>query len=321
MGPIIDAFSHFLPKQFAEALRLAYPTDELRELAPLAYFGEIENRVRILDKYKIDKQILTLARPSIWIGMPPDIALKVTRVANDAIASAALSFPDRFIPVGTLPILSQDFMPEFDRCLGDLGMRGIQIFSNISGKSLDDPEFRPFFAKAHKTKTPVWLHPQLMGEWSPEFILDKIFGWPFDTSLALSRLVFSGIMEEYPDLRIITHHMGGMIPHFSDRIKGFYEARPMFPRSKCVTLPRDPLDYFRKFFGDAVLNGSVHAFECGYKFFGPEHIVFATDYPFGPGKGEPWMEGALHPVMTVDLPQAEKNQILGGNIQRLLERQ
>jgi len=321
MGLIIDAFSHLFPKQFAEALGQAYPTDELRELAGLTYFGEMENRVRILDKHKIDKQILTLARPTIWINMPPDVALRMTRVANDTLATLARSFPDRFIPVGTLPIPTEEFMPEFDRCLEDLGMGGIQIFSNISGKLLDDPEFRPFFAKAHQTRTPIWLHPQLLGEWSPAFILDKIFGWPFDTSLALSRLVFSGIMEEYPDLRIITHHMAGMIPHFSERIKGFYEARDMFPRAKCVPLPRDPLDYFKKFFGDAVLNGSVHAFECGYKFFGPEHIVFATDYPFGPGKGEPWMSGALHQVMTVNLPQTEKDQILGGNLQRLLERQ
>ncbi len=321
MGLIIDAFSHLLPKQFAEALSQAYPTDELRELAALTYFGEMENRVRILDKHKIDKQILTLARPSIWINMPPDIALGMARVANDALASLAKSFPDRFIPVGTLPIPDERSMPEFDRCLQDLGMAGIQIFSNVSGRPLDDPAFKPFFAKAHQTKAPVWLHPQLLGEWSPGFILDKIFGWPFDTSLALSRLVFSGIMEEYPDLRIITHHMGGMIPHFSERIKGFYEARGMFPRAKCAPLPRDPLEYFKKFYGDAVLNGSVHGFECGYKFFGPEHIVFATDYPFGPGKGEPWMAGALHQVMSVDLPQNEKEKILGGNLERLLKRQ
>src|SRR3989339_19358 len=95
MGLIIDGFSHFMPKQFAEALGQAYLTDELRELAPLTYFGEIENRVRILDKHKIDKQILTLARPSIWIDMPPEIALKMSRIANDTLASAAKSFPDR----------------------------------------------------------------------------------------------------------------------------------------------------------------------------------------------------------------------------------
>jgi aminocarboxymuconate-semialdehyde decarboxylase len=211
-------------------------------------------------------------------------------------------------------------MPEFDRCVEDLEMGGIQILSNVRGKALDDLEFRPFFEKANSTRTPVWVHPELMQEWSPEFSLDKIFGWLLDTSLALSRLVFTGMMEIYPDLKIITHHMGAMIPHFSERIKGFYDARKVFPRAKFPDLPKDPLEYFKKFYGDSVLNGSLHAFECGYKFFGPEQIVFATDYPFGPGKGQIWMEGTLRQIELADLPKTEKDQILGGNLQRLLEK-
>jgi aminocarboxymuconate-semialdehyde decarboxylase len=320
MGLIIDGFSHILPKSFAEALLKAYPTDELRELSSLQHLGGVENRVRVLDKYKIDKQVLTIARPSIWINMPEDIVLKMTRAANDSVAEVARQFPDRFIAVGTLPIPSEEFLPEFDRCIKELGMVGIQIFSNVGGRALDDPEFRPFFAKAHQTRTPIWLHPQLLHEWSPEFCLDKIFGWLYETSLALSRLVFSGIMEEYPELRIISHHLGAMVPHFSDRIKGFYDARDMFPRSKLPSLPKDPLEYFKKFYGDSVLNGAAHALECGYKFFGPGHIVFATDYPFGPGKGEVWIEGTFHQIEAVDFPQHEKDQILGENLQKLIER-
>ncbi len=319
MGTIIDGFSHFLPKSFAEELYKAHPTDELRELASFEYFGHVENRVRILDKHKIDKQILTLARPSIWLDLPDDIVLKMTRAANDALAADARRFPDRFIPVGSLPVPSEEFMPEFDRCLEDLGMAGIQIFANVDGKNLDDPEFRVFFEKANSSGIPVWIHPQLWKEWSTEFVLDKIFGWIFDTSLAMSRLVFSGIMEEFPNLKIITHHMGAMIPHFSERIKGFHNAG-IFPRANFVPLSKDPLEYFKRFYADTVLNGSVHAFECGYKFFGPDQVIFATDYPFGPEKGELWMEGALNQVREVSLPQAEKDKILGENLMSLIER-
>ena len=319
MSIIIDGFSHMMPKPFLEAISLAYPTDELRELAGHTYFGETETRVRILDKHKIDKQVLTLARPTIWINMPPDITLKMTRTANDALAKVASQFPDRFIAVGTLPLLSEEFMPEFDRCIGDLGMAGIQIFTNMGGKSLDAPEFRWFFSKADHTRTPVWIHPQLVYGWPEKFCLDKIFGWLFDTSVALSQLVFSGIMEECPDLRIITHHTGAMVPHFSERIKGFYEAGKMYPRAEFSPLPKDPLDYFRKFYGDTVLNGAVHAFECGYKFFGAEHLVFATDYPFGPEKGELWLAGTLEQVEAAHLPKNEKDQILGGTLQGILE--
>jgi predicted TIM-barrel fold metal-dependent hydrolase len=320
MAIVIDGFSHFLPKAFAEELSQTYPTDELQGLTDLAYFSDLEDRVRVLDKFKIDRQVLTLARPNIWINMPKDIALKITRFANDALAKATKQFPERFIAVGTLPMLSEEFSSEFDRCIEELAMAGIQIFTNIEGKPPDDPEFRWFFSKTNSTRIPLWVHPQVRNEWPQEFALDKILGWPFDTSLVMSRLVFSGIMEEYPDLRIITHHMGGMIPYFSERIKGSYEGREMFIQAGFVSLPKDPLEYFRRFYGDTVLNGSVPAFECGYKFFGPEHILFATDYPFGPKKGERWIEGALHQIMAAHLPQKEKDQILGGNLQRLIER-
>jgi len=319
MGLVIDGFSHILPKPFITELSLFHPTDELRQSGSLTHLSEIEDRIRVLDKYRIDKQILTIARPSIWTNMAKDIALKMTRVANDTLCEITQKYSDRFIPVGTLPIPSEEFMGEFDRCMEDLHMAGIQIFSNVGGRALDDMAFRPFFAKAHRTRTPIWIHPQLRSEWSPEFVLDRIFGWLFDTSLALSRLVFSGIMEDYPDLTIITHHMGAMIPFFSERIRSFYEAREMFPRAKFRHLSKDPLEYFKRFYADSILNGSVSAFECGYRFFGPEHIIFATDYPFGPRQGEDWVEEAIHQIRITDLPQVEKDQILGGTLQGILE--
>jgi len=320
MALIIDGFTHILPKVFAEEFNRVHPTDELRELAVLTHLSDIENRVRVMDKYKIDKQVLTLARPTIWMDIPPNITLNMTRAANDAVADITRQFPDRFIGVGTLPLLSEEFMPEFDRCIYELGMAGIQIFSNIGGKYLDSLEFRPFFEKANGTRTPIWIHPQLQDGWSQDFALDKIFGWPLDTSLALGRLVFSGIMENCPDLRIITHHLGGMIPYYCGRITSFYDTPKNFPRAGFISLPKDPLVYFKRFYGDTVLNGAVDAFVCGYKFFGSEHTVFATDYPYGPEKGENYIRGTFHQLDAVDLSQIERSRIMGGNIQTLLER-
>jgi len=149
----------------------------------------MENRVRVLDKFRIDKQVLTIARPDIWMNMSKDLLFEMTRYANDTVAEAASKYPDRFIPVGTLPVPTEEFLPEFDRCMNELGMAGIQVFSNVDGKYLDAPEFRAVFEKANATKTPIWLHPQLREEWSNDFILNKILGWPFDTSMAMCRLV------------------------------------------------------------------------------------------------------------------------------------
>lgn len=314
----IDGFGHVMPKSVCDALLKLYPSQEAKELSVLTYFGDMENRVRVLDKHHIDKQVLTLARPPIWINMPANVVLEMTKRANDGVAEVAALYPDRFIAVGTLPLPTEEYLDEFDRCIKDLGMAGIQILSNINGKNLDDPAFRPFFAKANQTNTPIWLHPQLHAEWSQQYLLDKIFGWPYDTTLAMCRLVFSGIMEQFENLNIVVHHMGALVPHFSERIKGFYDARGIFPRANFAPLKKDPLEYFRRFYGDAVLNGAVHAFECGYKFFGPEHIVFATDYPFGPKQGEEWMAGAVHQVETVTLPQQEKDLIWSGNLLRII---
>lgn len=325
MALTIDGFTHILPKLFAEELSLSHPTNELRELmantqtVPV-FSDNMENRIRVMDKYKIDKQVLTIARPSIWMNIPSNIALKMTRKANDGVAKAAKQFPDRFIGVGTMPFLSEEFMPEFDRCIDELDMAGIQIFSNIEGRDLDDMEFRPFFAKANSTRTPIWLHPQLRKEWSQQFLLDKIFGWPFDTTLAMARLVFSGIMEDYPDLKIVTHHMGAMIPHFSFRVKDIYDSREYHPRANFANLSKDALEYFNKFYADTVLNGSPHAFECGYKFFSLEHIIFATDYPYGPEKGELWIKKTLDQINGSHLSRTEKDDILGENLQRFCKR-
>ncbi len=319
MGLVIDGFAHVMPKRFAEKLSRAYPTIELKELANLEYF-DIDNRMRILDRHKIDKQVLTLARPGIWLNMPRDLLPEFTRMANDMVAEAANRFPDRFIPVAHLAVPTEEYLPEFDRCINLLGMAGIHIASNIDGKPLDAPEFRSFWAKANSTKTPVWIHPQLEEGWSERYTMDKIFGWIFETSTALSRLVFSGIMEEFSDLRVIAHHMGAMVPHFCERIKAFYNERSMYPRAGFTELRKDPLDYFRCFYGDTVLSGALHAFKCGYTFFGPEHIIFATDYPFGPRQGEGQIENALSLMKRTRLGQAEKEMILEGNMMRLIGR-
>jgi aminocarboxymuconate-semialdehyde decarboxylase len=321
MAQVIDGYSHFMPTSFAEALYRAHPTQELKLLSGLDYFGDLERRVRVLDKFGIDKQILTLARPTIWMGVPAKIVHQLTPLANDLIAEAARRFPDRFIPIGSLFIPDEESLPEFDRCVNDLGTPGIQIVANVDGRPLDSPEFEAFFHKANERRVPVWIHPQLWKEWSPEFCLDKIFGWLFDTTLALSRLVFSGMMERYPELRIIAHHMGAMIPHFSNRAEAFYGNRKIYPNANFKTLPKPPAEYFKRFYGDTVLEGAVNAFECGYSFFGPDHIIFATDYPFGPREGEAEVEGALHQIRSVELSETEKEKMLGGNLQRLLDRQ
>ncbi len=149
----------------------------------------------------------------------------------------------------------------------------------------------------------------------------RLFGWPFDTTLALSRLVFSGLTSEY-DFDLVTHHGGGMVPFFGDRIDMFYETRLAYPDNYDADLPAfdgDPSDAFREaFLADTALDGSAAALECAREFFGSDRVVFGTDYPFGPGRGRAKAEAAIASVEAADLTDEEREAIYGGNLRAAL---
>ena len=152
-------------------------------------------------------------------------------------------------------------------------------------------------------------------DWADEYGNDKIFGWLFDTSLALARLVFSGIMQEYPDLQIIPHHVGAMIPFFNRRIETFMQA---YSHLDYADLDEPVLEYFRRFYPDTCANGSVAALECGLDFFGADQMVFGTDYPFGPEKGTVWMRDTVASVDELDVSESDRANIYHGNIESMI---
>lgn len=318
----IDAFAHVLPRQFYERLNEVHPSTELQALGDATRFWDVTHRLDILDEYGIDKQVVTLARPPIWRGLDSEEAFSLTRVANDAVADYADGH-DRLIPVGTLPYLSGAYLDEFDRCLDDLGMVGIQIFSNLDGAPIDTAE--EFYTKAERTNTPIWLHPQLHDwhKWDEEYMLHKILGWPFDTSLALARLVFNGVIDSHPNLQIIPHHMGAMIPHFSARLTMFHqmlvEHRDVYPYP--VTELDEPVEhYFRQFYGDSCRCNSPEILEDGCAFFGEDNLLFATDYPFGPDKGRGFLAEEVRGVEEMDVSEDVREKIFGGNVRSLIDR-
>lgn len=319
MTEVIDCFGHIMPQSVYDELRETHPTEAIAAHDE-PYFYDVEQRLADMDEFDIDKQVLTLASPPSWLGVDPEDALPVVRHANDEICRIAEEHPDRFIPVGTLPFLSGAYLDEFDRCINDLGMAGIQIFSNIDGRPLDADEYEPFYEAVASEGVPLWMHPQLAeyGVTGESTFYAKVFGWLLDTSVALSRLVFSGVMDRYPDLRLIAHHMCAMIPHFSARIKTFYQAREFYPHADWADLSEPVEEYFKRFYGDTVLNGSVSALQCGYEFFGAEHMLYGSDYPYGPDHGRKWL-GDTESVRQMDVTEAELDQILGGNLQSLIE--
>jgi len=326
----IDIFNHIFPKIFYDKMMQVNPDLEdigkrAREV-PVIY--DLDARFKVMDMFDDYAQVICLASPPIELLAGPDVTPDLAKAANDGMAEYVAKYPDRFPGfIASLPMNNPPAcVEEIDRSIKDLKAVGVQVFTNVNGAPLDLPELKPLFERMNEHDLPIWIHPARTAKFPDYLTEDKseyeiwwTFGWPYETSVAMARLVFGGYFDAYPNLKIITHHMGAMIPHFSERIKGFHNAG-IFPRANFAPLPKDPLEYFKRFYADTVLNGSVHAFECGYKFFGPDQIIFATDYPFGPEKGEAWMEGALHQVREVSLPQAEKDKIFGDNLMRLIER-
>lgn len=318
---VVDAYTHVLTERFYDTLVDEYGFQGLS--GSPAFLWDIARRLRHMDEFGIDEQVLTLALPPLWRGMDTDTALELTRLANDEVRRVADEHPDRFVPVGTVPKAGDEFLAEFDRCVEDLDMAGVQIFSNVDGEPIDRPRFRPLFERAERHDAPLWLHPQLheWHEWADERMEHRLSGWPFDTTLALSRLVFGGVVAEY-DFDLVAHHGGGMVPFYGDRIDSFYRTRLEFPENYADTdLPdfdRPVGDHFREFHADTAVSGSVAAHECTESFFGHERTVFATDYPFGPGRGREWIETGLVAVEEMSVGESAREAILGENLKALV---
>ncbi|HWG60438.1 MAG TPA: amidohydrolase family protein [Streptosporangiaceae bacterium] len=321
---IVDAYSHVCPERLLDAINERHPGAEVAALRKNSYLFDGERRLRYMDRIGVDKQVLVLVRPPMWLGMPRPLIHDLTRVANDSIAEMAAKWPDRFIPVGVLPVVDDEMMAEFGRLHGDLGVRGVLIFSNVEGRPLDDDSMWPLYAEADSAGVPIWIHPQHGHSypWLKRDLVDRLFGWPFETTLAMSRLVFGGVLERYPDLKFVTHHLGGMVPYYASRADAMTHEIARY-RDASLTeasqpLPGRPTDYFRKFYNDSMVNGSAAAMRCGLDFFGSQHVMYGTDFPMGPNAGETWPVQVLDTIRSLDLGAADLEDVLAGNLRRLI---
>ena len=323
---VIDAYAHVFPMRLIEALEDVSPSAELRALhSQSSFLYDDARRVAYMDEHGFDTQVLVLARPPVWLGMDRGDIHRLTRVANDSIAEFVARQPRRFIGVGVIPVVDEVMMEEFERLHTELGLRGVLIFSNIEGLPLDDPSMWPLYDRAAATGVPIWIHPQHANfyPWIGKDVLDRTLAWPFDTSLAMARLVYGGVFEKHPDIKFVTHHMGGMIPYFASRIDAFsrttapHYARLGIGESSGPALTGPAIDHFRRFYNDSVSNGSTDSLGLALRFFGSEHIMFGTDFPFGPEDGS-WAVEELRTIRGMDLPDEDRERILHGNLERLL---
>ena len=325
----IDIFPHILPKPYFEKIQSTGPQGMLmaKRIVNVKPLHDIDTRLRIMDEYDNYQQVLTLGAPAIEAIAGPDVTPGLAQLANDEMAKLCKERPDNFLGfVCSLPMNNPDAaIKELERSIDQLGATGVQLYTNANGKPLDLPEFEPLFAKMAEAKLPIWLHPtrtpavaEYIDEPRSYYDMWWAFGWPFETSVAMGRIVFSGLFDHYPDLSIITHHMGAMIPYFAGRVGPGLEAlgeRSDDPIDAAAlsNLKKNPGEYFRMFYGDTALFGAVPAMRCGLDYFGADHVLFGTDMPF---IGQ--ISDTLDGLAKLDLTPADRHAIMEGNARRLL---
>lgn len=248
------------------------------------------------------------------------------------LADICRKHPDRFPTfIAALPTNNIDAtLAEIDRAIRDFGARGIQIFTNVAGKPLSAAEFRPIFRRMAEYDLPAWVHP-MRGPDFPDYAYEKrsedeiwfSFGWPYETTACMTRLIYSGLLDELPNLKIISHHMGGMFPYFPAKInlgfrQIFFGTSESNPFAHERGLKQRPIAYYKMFYADTALGGEAPT-QCGHAFFGTSHWLFATDAPFDPEQGRALITDTIRGVAALDIPPSEWDQIFFGNARKLLK--
>ena len=328
---IVDIYCHIFPDAFFQEMnriapRLGNIGARLRGVKKLF---DLDERFREMDQFGDYREIISLPNPPIEDFATGEVGLKLARIGNDAMAELCARHPARF-PTFVAALSMTDVegsAEEARRAVKELGAGGVQIFTNIAGRPLDDPAYEPIFANMAELDQPIWLHPartSAMPDYASEpksrFEMWWCFGWPYDTSVAMVRMVFCGLLDRYPNLKIITHHLGGMIPFYDGRIGPGLQvlgSRTLDEDYSKVlpALKRPHLDYLHDFYGDtALFGGGIQAVRCGLEFFGSEHVVFATDTPLGP------IAPTIARIRELDISEADRRKIFAGNAERLLKR-
>ncbi|HEY5898467.1 MAG TPA: amidohydrolase family protein [Burkholderiales bacterium] len=275
---------------------------------------DIQVRLKEMDRMGIDIQAVCPAPHQTYYWTDPGMGQELARAVNERLAAIAAQHPDRFVPMGTVPLQDVSLaVSELEHCVKKLGMRGVEINPSVRGMDLTDTKLNleAFFAKAAELDIVIFMHPIgfTHGERLSDHYFNNVIGNPLETTVAASHLIFDGVMERHPKLKIVLPHAGGYLAHYWARMDHAYKARPDCRGG----MKKKPSSYLEKFYFDTITfdRGMLaHLIER----FGADHVVLGTDYPYDMG-----ME---HPVEFIDgvkLSAADKAAIMGGNAARLLK--
>jgi predicted TIM-barrel fold metal-dependent hydrolase len=351
----IDVFAHITPQKFIDAFaKKPVSWEVVARTSPAFGKGslvDLNKRLEVMDRYEDYVQVLTPTGQVIepWYG--PKDTPELSRIFNDSVAEIIAKHPDKFIAgVAQIPINNIDAtMKEIERCIKDLGFKGILLHTPIyqyeegrpiekgynfeTMKPIDSPEFMPIYELMNKHNLPIWIHPVgwggvpvYKGEERGTFALSHIFGWPIESAVAMGRIIGRGILQKYPKLKFVIHHCGSaLVPALAGRIANEVDKFRAAGILKGVTPETDPFknknaaDYYRMFYADTALYGDTAGLICGYDFFGPEHILFGTDFPYDMAGGDKFTKKTIDAVYKMAVSDADKKMIFEDNARRIMQ--
>jgi predicted TIM-barrel fold metal-dependent hydrolase len=323
---VIDVFCHVIPPKYMEALKAQIPKNIFLNIMLRSYpkLYDMDTRFKDTDVPGYKQVISTVGLPIESVA-DPQKAVDMAKLANNEMAELVKKYPDRFIAaLGILPMNNMDAaLKEADRCINELGFKGIMIYTPINDKPLDSPEFIPLYEKMAKYDLPIFIHPYRAPDYPDyrtetisKFHLFRAWGWEYESTIAISRLVYSGVLEKYPNLKFVAHHGGSMIP-FLQRFSRVNQPGlfKMGNPNIYAKLSKPTITYFQKFYADTSNMYSSAIIEVSNQFYGADHMLFATDYPFpgsSPGK-------VISYIMGMNISNADKTKIFETNAKKLLK--
>jgi aminocarboxymuconate-semialdehyde decarboxylase len=316
----IDVHTHVLTEETIRMLQQEAPTIALKltpidnQSAVLDVAGtpyrpfprgawDVEHRLRDMDSAEVDMQMLSATPQTYLYGQDPSLAASCAALQNEQIAKLVASYPDRFAGIATLPMQAPEkAADELRRSVRTLGLRGTMIGSNIEGKNLDDPSFEPVWAAAQELDVPILIHPTAVAgaQRLRSYYLTNLIGNPLDTTIAAACLVFGGVMERYPNLKIVLVHGGGFVPYQQGRFVHGWNVRP----EPQVHLKHSPERYLDRFIYDTILH-SKPALEFLIQQAGASRVLLGSDYPYDMG-----MLDCVRHVLSLTIPATDRATIL-----------
>ena len=327
----IDVAAHILPERYYARLRQMPGFYMSRRIKGIPALWDLPARFRIMDGFTEYQQVLSLAIPPLDRLGSPDVTPDLAKLGNEELARLVDTHPDRFAGAfAGLPLNNPEAsLAELDRVGRDPRFLGVQVYSNVAKRPLDEPASFAVIEEAVRRDLPIFLHPARAAdhpdygnEETSRYDVWQIFGWPYETTVAMTRLVFTGLFDRHPDAVIITHHLGAMAPYFSGRISGGYDqfgtrsAEGQVERQP-VPLARPPQAYFTKFYADTALFGCPHGVRCGLEYFPIEQVLFGSDTPFDAEGGTRYIRETIADLDAAGLSADRRRLVDEGNVRRL----